>query len=51
MAFLHGEHVDNDETIHNLGLQAVAAAQAGADFYCSSAAMDGQVAAIRAAFR
>ncbi|MRF38712.1 porphobilinogen synthase, partial [Staphylococcus sp. KY49P] len=46
---LHGEHVDNDETIHNLGLQAVAAAQAGADFIAPSAAMDGQVAAIRAA--
>lgn len=46
---LHGEHVDNDETIHNLGLQAIAAAQAGADFIAPSAAMDGQVAAIRAA--
>lgn len=46
---LHGEHVDNDETIHNLGLQAIEAAQAGADFIAPSAAMDGQVAAIRAA--
>lgn len=46
---LHNESVDNDQTIHNLGLQAVAAAWAGADFIAPSAAMDGQVAAIRQA--
>lgn len=46
---MHGDVVDNDATIHNLGLQAVAAAQAGADFIAPSAAMDGQVAAIRQA--
>ncbi|WP_272694793.1 porphobilinogen synthase [Providencia sp. PROV144] len=44
---MHGHVVDNDATIHNLGLQAVAAARAGADFIAPSAAMDGQVAAIR----
>lgn len=44
---LHGDVVDNDATIHNLGLQAVAAARAGADFIAPSAAMDGQIAAIR----
>lgn len=46
---LHGDVVDNDATIHNLGLQAVAAARAGADFIAPSAAMDGQIAAIRQA--
>ncbi len=46
---LHNDIVDNDATIHNLGLQAVAAARAGADFIAPSAAMDGQVAAIRQA--
>ncbi|MEI9597980.1 porphobilinogen synthase [Moellerella wisconsensis] len=46
---LHNESVDNDQTIHNLGLQAVAAARAGADFIAPSAAMDGQVTAIRQA--
>lgn len=46
---MRGDIVDNDATIHNLGLQAVAAAQAGADFIAPSAAMDGQVAAIRQA--
>lgn len=44
---MHGDVVDNDATIHNLGLQAVNAARAGADFIAPSAAMDGQVAAIR----
>jgi porphobilinogen synthase len=43
----HG--VDNDATLINLGKQAVVAAQAGADFIAPSAAMDGQVAAIRRA--
>lgn len=39
--------VDNDRTLVNLGKQAVVAAAAGADFIAPSAAMDGQVAAIR----
>lgn len=43
----HG--VDNDATLANLGKQAVAAARAGADFIAPSAAMDGQVQAIRQA--
>lgn len=46
---LHGETVDNDQTIINLGKQAVVAASAGADFIAPSAAMDGQVMAIREA--
>jgi porphobilinogen synthase len=46
---LHGDTVDNDSTVLNLGKQAVIAAQAGADIIAPSAAMDGQVAAIRAA--
>lgn len=46
---LHGEAVDNDATLVNLGRQAVVAAQAGADFIAPSAAMDGQVQAIRQA--
>ncbi len=41
--------VHNDQTLHNLGKQAVAAARAGADFIAPSAAMDGQVKAIRLA--
>lgn len=41
--------VDNDATLANLGRQAVAAAAAGADFIAPSAAMDGQVQAIRQA--
>jgi porphobilinogen synthase len=41
--------VDNDATLLNLGQQAVIAAQAGADFIAPSAAMDGQVLAIRTA--
>ena len=36
----HG--VDNDQTLINLGKQAVVAAQAGADFIAPSAAMDGR---------
>ncbi|ALB61852.1 Porphobilinogen synthase [Cronobacter condimenti 1330] len=43
----HG--VDNDTTLVNLGRQAVVAAAAGADFIAPSAAMDGQVKAIRQA--
>jgi len=47
---IHGNgEVDNDATLQNLGLQAVVAAQAGADFIAPSAAMDGQVQVIRAA--
>lgn len=46
---IHDQGVDNDATLHNLGLQAVNAARAGADFIAPSAAMDGQVQAIRAA--
>ena len=46
---LHGDVVDNDATLKNLGRQAVVAAQAGADFISPSAAMDGQVQAIRSA--
>lgn len=41
--------VHNDQTLVNLGKQAVAAARAGADFIAPSAAMDGQVKAIRQA--
>ena len=39
--------VDNDKTLVNLGRQAVIAAEAGADIIAPSAAMDGQVRAIR----
>ncbi|WP_114195635.1 porphobilinogen synthase [Edaphovirga cremea] len=46
---LHDHGVDNDATLRNLGKQAVIAAQAGADFIAPSAAMDGQVQAIRRA--
>ncbi|WP_115783729.1 MULTISPECIES: porphobilinogen synthase [Paraburkholderia] len=46
---VHNGDVENDATLLNLGKQAVAAAQAGADVIAPSAAMDGQVAAIRAA--
>ena len=42
-------HVHNDTTIANLGRQAVAAAEAGADMIAPSAMMDGQIAAIREA--
>lgn len=46
---LHGDTVHNDETLANIGKQAVIAAQAGADIIAPSAAMDGQVQAIRRA--
>jgi porphobilinogen synthase len=46
---MHGDQVDNDATIENLGKQAVMAARAGADVIAPSAAMDGQVKVIRAA--
>jgi porphobilinogen synthase len=44
----HG-HVNNDETIENIGKQAVIAARAGCDIVAPSGMMDGQVGAIRAA--
>jgi porphobilinogen synthase len=43
------DDVDNDATLHNLGLQAVVAAQAGADMIAPSGMMDGTVSAVRAA--
>jgi porphobilinogen synthase len=46
---VHDGIVANDLTLVNLGKQAVIAAQAGADVIAPSTAMDGQVAAIRAA--
>ncbi|RKP55838.1 porphobilinogen synthase [Pararobbsia silviterrae] len=46
---LHGGTVHNDQTLENIGKQAVVAAQAGADMIAPSAAMDGQVLAIRRA--
>lgn len=39
--------VDNDKTIENVAMQAVVAAEAGADIIAPSGMMDGQVAAIR----
>lgn len=42
-------HVHNDQTLQNIGRQAVNAASAGADMIAPSAMMDGQVAAIRQA--
>lgn len=41
--------VDNDKTLANLGLTAVAQAKAGADVVAPSGMMDGQVGAIRSA--
>jgi len=46
---IHDGHVDNDQTIANIALQAVASARAGADVIAPSGMMDGQVAAIRVA--
>ncbi|AIN47340.1 porphobilinogen synthase [Candidatus Palibaumannia cicadellinicola] len=46
---IKNNNIDNDPTLVNLGRQAVVAAHAGADFIAPSAAMDGQVQAIRAA--
>lgn len=45
----HHDHLDNDATIENLGLQAVVCARAGADIVAPSAMMDGQIQAIRSA--
>ncbi|WMY95782.1 MAG: porphobilinogen synthase [Arsenophonus sp.] len=44
---LNKNTVDNDKTLLNLQKQAITAANAGADFIAPSAAMDGQVFAIR----
>ncbi|MCR3756093.1 MAG: porphobilinogen synthase [Sodalis sp. Psp] len=46
---VHDHIIDNDATLVNLGRQAVVAAHSGADFIAPSAAMDGQVQAIRTA--
>lgn len=43
----HTGDVDNDETLENLGAQAVIAANAGADIIAPSGMMDGMVDAIR----
>jgi porphobilinogen synthase len=43
------EHVHNDQTVENLGRQALVAAKAGADMIAPSGMMDGQVAVIRKA--
>ena len=44
----HGrKDVDNDKTVENIAMQAVIAAEAGADIVAPSGAMDGQVSAIR----
>ena len=39
--------VDNDQTVQNIAMQAVIAAEAGADMVAPSGMMDGQVSAIR----
>jgi len=46
---LHGEDVDNDETLINLQKEAVSYAQAGVDIVAPSGMMDGMIAAIRTA--
>jgi len=46
---LHDGHVHNDDTLENLGKQAVIAARAGVDVLAPSGMMDGMVAAIREA--
>lgn len=46
---LHGERVDNDETLANLARQSVSLAEAGADVIAPSDMMDGRVGAIRQA--
>lgn len=43
-----GSDVDNDRTLENLALQAVNAAEAGADIIAPSGMMDGMIQAIRA---
>lgn len=44
---LHGEDVDNDETLLNLQKEAVSYAEAGVDIVAPSGMMDGMIAAIR----
>lgn len=44
---VHDKDVDNDQTLENLGRQAVSMAQAGADIIAPSGMMDGMVLAIR----
>ena len=46
---LHGEYVDNDETVDLLARTALSQVEAGADMVAPSDMMDGRVAAIRAA--
>ena len=46
---LHGENVDNDETLINLQKEAVSYAEAGVDIVAPSGMMDGMIAAIRTA--
>ncbi|MDQ6996440.1 MAG: porphobilinogen synthase [Mariprofundus sp.] len=46
---LHGEDVDNDETLINLQKEAVSYAEAGVDIVAPSGMMDGMIAAIRTA--
>ena len=44
---LHGEEVDNDETLLNLQKEALSYARAGVDMVAPSGMMDGMIAAIR----
>jgi len=44
---LHGDEVDNDETLANLQKEAVSYAEAGVDIIAPSGMMDGMIAAIR----
>ncbi|GMU32863.1 MAG: delta-aminolevulinic acid dehydratase [Planctomycetia bacterium] len=46
---VHGEQIENDETLELLASAAIVYAEAGADVVAPSAMMDGQVSAIRAA--
>ncbi len=46
---LHGDEVDNDETLANLQKEAVSYAEAGVDIVAPSGMMDGMIAAIRTA--
>ena len=46
---LHGDEVDNDETVANLARQSLSLARAGADVIAPSDMMDGRIGAIRQA--
>jgi len=46
---LHGEHVDNDETLENLQKEVVSYARSGVDMIAPSGMMDGMIGAIRSA--